>query len=124
MSQRWIELLATVIISVLGSSGLWALISKLLEHKDVKTKLLLGLAHDRIMQTGTYYIDRGWITNDEFENLYDYLYTPYKNMGGNGSAKRVMDQVEKLPIHGHGFENEVIARRKERDAYAAEQQKL
>lgn len=124
MSQRWIELLATVIVSVIGSSGLWALISKVLDRKDVKTKLLLGLAHDRIMQTGTYYIDRGWITNDEYENLYDYLYKPYEQMGGNGSAKRVVDQVSKLPIRGHGFDNETIQRRKEGDSYAAQQQSL
>lgn len=45
------------------------------------------------------YIDRGWITQDEYENLHDYLYKPYEKMGGNGSAKKVMSEVNKLPIH-------------------------
>lgn len=28
-----------------------------------------------------------------------YLYEPYEKLGGNGSAKRVMQEVDKLPIH-------------------------
>lgn len=120
MSQRWVELLVTIVVSILGSSGIWTLISKRLDRKDVKTKLLLGLAHDRIMQSGTYYIERGYITNDEYENLYDYLYTPYKEMGGNGSAKRLMEQVEHLPVRGSGFRNEIIDRIQEEDRLAVE----
>lgn len=50
-------------------------------------------------QLGMSYIDRGWITQDEYENLHDYLYKPYEKMGGNGSAKKVMSEVNKLPIH-------------------------
>lgn len=115
MNTRLVELLVTIAVSILGSSGLWAFITKKLESKDVKTKLLLGLAHDRIMQSGTYYIERGYITNDEYENLYDYLYTPYKEMGGNGSAKRLMEQVERLPVRGTGFSNEIIERGKQEE---------
>ena len=47
---------------------------------------------------GMKYIERGWITKDEYENLYEYLYKPYAELGGNGSAKRVMDEVNKLEI--------------------------
>ena len=35
---------------------------------------------------------------DEYENLVDYLYKPYEEMGGNGSAKRIVDEIKKLPI--------------------------
>lgn len=45
------------------------------------------------------YIERGWITQDEYENLNDYLYKPYEKMGGNGSAQKIMLEVNKLPIH-------------------------
>jgi len=68
------------------------------EHKDVKTRMLIGLGHDRIMFLGTSYIKRGYITADEYENLYVYLYKPYEEMGGNGSAARIMEEVKKLPI--------------------------
>ena len=63
-----------------------------------QSKLLLGLAHDRIVYLGCCYIERGYITKDEYENLHDYLYTPYKALGGNGSAEHIMDEVEDLPI--------------------------
>ena len=51
--------------SVLASSGLWAYLQKKSEQKDVKTEMLIGLAHDRIMYLGMSYIDRGCVTQDE-----------------------------------------------------------
>ncbi len=89
----------TIVCAVIASSGFWAYISKRSEKKDVKTRMLVGLAHDRILFLGMSYIERGYITRDEYENLYEYLYQPYEKIGGNGSAKRVMQEVNKLPIH-------------------------
>lgn len=96
--QTWIQMIVTIICSVLASSGFWAYIQKKNDAKDNKTKLLIGLAHDRILYLGTTYIERGSITRDEYENLHDYLYVPYRAEGGNGSAKRIMDEVDRLPI--------------------------
>lgn len=93
----WIKDILIALIAVLGSSGFWAYWSKRGSDDDARTKLLVGLAHDRIMQGGRFYIDRRWISDDEYENLYDYLYKPYKELGGNGSAERVMDILTKLP---------------------------
>lgn len=104
--EPWFQILLTVFSSVLASSGLWAYITKKLERKDVKTEMLIGLGHDRIMYLGMYYVDRGYITSDEYENLYQYLYKPYEKMGGNGSAKRVMDEVNRLPIYKSNLEKE------------------
>lgn len=96
--MEWVQFVITILCSILASSGLWAMILKKMDSKDVKTKMLIGLAHDRIIFLGMRYIERGWITDDEYENLYDYLYYPYKQMGGNGSAERVMEGVKKLQI--------------------------
>lgn len=104
--EPWFQIVLTVVSSVLASSGLWAYITKRLEKKDVKTEMLVGLGHDRIMYLGMSYIERGYITSDEYENLYEYLYKPYEKMGGNGSAKRVMNEVNKLPIHKSKYEEE------------------
>ena len=65
---------------------------------DAERKMLVGLAHDRIIHLGMVYIERGYVTQDEYENLNDYLYAPYEKMGGNGSAKRVIEEVRRLPI--------------------------
>lgn len=97
--EPWLQIVLTVFSSVLASSGLWAFIQKQGEKKDVKTEMLIGLGHDRIVYLGMTYVERGYITKDEYENLNDYLYKPYFKMGGNGSAKRIMNEVDKLPIH-------------------------
>lgn len=103
----WIQMIVTIVGSVLASSGLWAVILKRMEKKDAKTELLIGIAHDRIMFLGSSYLDRGYITRDEYENLHEYLYNPYKKAGGNGSAEHMMKLVDKLPM-GTG-ENAIMA---------------
>lgn len=97
--EPWFQIIITIFSSVLASSGLWAYLSKRTENKDVKTEMLIGLAHDRIMYLGMLYIERGYITQDEYENLKVYLFEPYEKLGGNGSAKRIMQEVDKLSIH-------------------------
>lgn len=97
--EPWVqEVLLPIVLAMLASNGLWALIGKRQEKNNVERKMLVGLAHDRIIHLGMVYVTRGYITQDEYENLNDYLYQPYEKMGGNGSAKRVMEEVRKLPI--------------------------
>lgn len=102
--EPWIQMAATIVASVVASSGFWSYIQKKNENKDVRSRMLVGLAHDRITCLGMRYIERGWITQDEYENLYEYLYKPYETMGGNGSAKRIMLEVNKLPIHNSTYQ--------------------
>lgn len=98
----WVTVLVTLIGAFLTSSGFWAYVNSRNNKHDNKTKLLIGLGHDRIIFLGMKYIERGWITEDEYENIHDYLYIPYKEAGGNGSAERIMAEVQKLPIHKIG----------------------
>ncbi len=100
----WLQIVLTIFTSVLASSGLWAFLGSRLDRHSAQKEMLIGLGHDRIMYLGMRYIDRGWITEDEYENLNTYLYEPYKKLGGNGSALRVMQEVNKLPIRNQGFE--------------------
>lgn len=93
------QLTAAVLGSALASSGLWALVGRRTDKDDAERKMLVGLAHDRIVHLGMAYVERGYITQDEYENLRVYLYEPYEKMGGNGSARRVMLEVDKLPVH-------------------------
>lgn len=104
----------TIILSifgaVLGSNGLWAYLQYRRDKKDeerkkreaeesAETKMLLGLGHDRIVYLCMKYIERGWISSDEHEDLMKYLYEPYLKLKGNGTAARLMKEVNKLPIH-------------------------
>ena len=98
---------STLIISIIGavfaSTGFWAFLTALLQAKDKKksaeTEMLRGLGHDRICYLGYSYIAQGYITREDYENLHDYLYLPYKKLGGNGTAEKIMKEVEKLPMH-------------------------
>lgn len=96
--MTWIELVLAVFGSFMASSGFWAYIMKRNESKSAHNRLLMGLAHDRIIYLGMHYLERGYITQDEYENLSQYLYQPYLEVGGNGSAKKIMAEVERLPI--------------------------
>lgn len=93
-----LRMVVTVVTSVLASSGFWAFLQRHFDKNDATKRLLIGIGHDRIMYLGLQYIERGNITADEYENLHDYLYLPYKENGGNGSAARIMNEVERLPI--------------------------
>jgi hypothetical protein len=96
--EQWVQIIVTIACSVIASSGFWTFVIKRSDKKDIRTEMLIGLGHDRIVYLCMQYITRGWITNDEFENLNDYLYKPYCAIGGNGSAERLMKEVYKLPI--------------------------
>ncbi len=92
------SVIIAVLLTLLASSGFWAFIIALLDRKSAKTKMILGLGHDRIVSLGMKYVSKGEITQGEYENLNKYLYEPYKKMGGNGTAERLMVEVNKLKI--------------------------
>lgn len=69
--------------------------------KDARDLILLGLAYERLVNLGLSYIARGWITTGELGELGKYYYYPYKDMGGNGPAERIWNQVNMLPIQQH-----------------------
>lgn len=96
--DMWLQFVTSIILALVASGGFWTFIAKKIDSKGTRAKMLIGLGHDRIMSLGLKYINRGYITADEYENLYEYLFKPYIELGGNGSAMRIMDEVKKLPI--------------------------
>lgn len=93
-----IDNITTVVLAVFASGGFWTWLDRKSSKRSNHTKLLLGLAHDRLIDTGQMYIARGWITYNEFEDYTKYLYEPYKRFGGNGLAEKVYKEVSELPI--------------------------
>ena len=93
-----LEMVITVVCSVIASSGFWTFISKRRDSNNAEAKMLLGLGHVKIIENCEKYIERGYIRQDEYDSLYNYLYLPYKELGGNGTAERMVNEVKKLPI--------------------------
>lgn len=97
------DLLIAIFCAVFASSGFWGFVTIIVQRRDKRVKnegkVLRGLAHDRICSLSEYFIKRGYITKEEYENLHDYLYLPYIELDGNGTAKKLMAEVEQLPSH-------------------------
>lgn len=96
------DTLFAIVAAVFGSTGFWALLTAIYNAHNKKVsvegKMLRGLAHDRIVELGEAYLARGYITTDEYENLHDYLFVPYRELGGNGTAAKIVEDVKKLPL--------------------------
>ena len=91
------QVILTILTAILASSGLWAFLGKRLERNSAERELITGIGHIELVFFGMQYIERGWITRDEYETMQD-LYKPYVKLGGNGSGTKIMKELEKLPI--------------------------
>ena len=92
------DIMIIILTTLLASAGFWAFVAKVLDKKSAKSKMILGLGHKAIIDEAMRYIKRGSISRDEYEDLYKYLFKPYKDMGGNGTVERIMKEIDKLPI--------------------------
>lgn len=102
------QMLITAIVSAVTSSGVMSLIIYLLQRHDKKkdreaantsaqSRMLIGLGHDRLIYLTDRFVRRGSITLKEKRNL-EFLYIPYRDMGGNGDCKIGYDACQQLPV--------------------------
>lgn len=96
------EHVITIIGAVFVCNGFWEFVTKYWEKKGNKRsndqKLLMGIAYKQIVEMCHHFIEAGEIESDEYKELNTYLFAPYKAIGGNGTAARLIAEVEKLPI--------------------------
>lgn len=105
MSPVLQALLTTLGGFLAASSGFWLYLKNRAEQRDraqdSTTRLLMGLAQTKIVHLGLQYIDRGYVTKDEYRDLRHYLYEPYIALGGNGTVERIMHGVERLEFRSN-----------------------
>lgn len=94
------EQVTGIIVATMASTGFWTYIQNRSKKAKLNESLMMGLAYYRIIQTGFTYIERGWITKDEYDDFYMHLYVPYKAFGGAGLCDRIFKDVDSLPIIG------------------------
>lgn len=103
------ETLVAILVAICGSSGLWGLLMYLLQHRHKKLEdalmkdnaerqMLRGIGHAQIVKMCRYYIEKGYVTPEQYADLREHLFAPYETLGGNGSAAKLVEEVEKLPI--------------------------
>lgn len=93
--------MVAIILAILGSNGLWAVVNSILTNrrkkKSVERQAMLALLHDRLYRLCQGYIKQGYVKVDQLDNLM-YLWQPYEGLGGNGTGKKLYDQVLQLPL--------------------------
>lgn len=94
--------ITTIAISMFGSvtasSGFWILITKFADRRSATTKLVLGLTRDKLIHLGMGYIDRGWITKEEYEAYMTFFWEPYSKFDPDELSIKVVDAIKQLPI--------------------------
>lgn len=90
-----------IITTVLSGPGIWAWARTRTQRNDFEDKLLLQVARNQLVSQGREYLKRGYITMDEYEE-YEAEYQVYSNLGGNGLARRIFEQVDDLPMMPNG----------------------
>lgn len=66
------------------------------DRLDSHEAALVAMLHDKLFSKCTEYLDRGWCSVEEMDNL-SYLYDSYHNMGGNGTGSAIYNRVLTLP---------------------------
>lgn len=97
------ELANPAVTALLGGSGIWAWLKTRTDRNDSEGRLLLHVARNQLVSKGRFYLDRGYVTMDEYEE-YVSEYDIYSRLGGNGLARRVFKQVDELPILPNGID--------------------
>lgn len=92
-----------LITTVLSGPGIWAWAKTRTQRNDSEDKLLLQVAKNQLVSQGRVYLKRGYITMDEYEE-YESEYQVYSNLGGNGLARRIFEQVDELPMIPNGID--------------------
>ena len=99
---KFAEMANPAVTAVLGGSGIWAWAKAKADHNNNAAKLLLSVSRNQLVTLGHTYIERGYITMDEYEE-YEEEYQIYSALGGNGLARRMFEQVENLPMVPNGI---------------------
>lgn len=104
------NVILTIVLAVLGSTGVSSIVVALLQRhwskrdrEDSRIDALVTaqqvLMIDRVRHLGRDYIEQGYIALPDKENLIA-MYSAYKALGGNGHLETVMSEVNRLEVRG------------------------
>ena len=97
------EMANPAVTALLGGSGIWAWAKTKADHNNNTAKLLLSVSRNQLIALGRSYIERGYVTMDEYEE-FESEYKIYSALGGNGLARRIYKQVDDLPMMPNGID--------------------
>lgn len=93
--RYWVQELFALIIAII--TWLWRALLRRKQENDEIREGMMALLHDRIYQACSFFLKRGWCSLEDRSNL-EYLYTPYKALGGNGTGESLYKKCLELPL--------------------------
>lgn len=93
-----VNIILPILLSLIASGGFWGFIQKKQKYNSSTDKLLLGLGHTELIRQSIKYLERGYLTDYEYEDYVKYLYEPYIGMGGNSLGEKFFKEVSRLPL--------------------------
>ena len=110
------EHLTQIIVAIFASTGFWAfcqfLIQRYFDRKSAIKAALLGLLHERLVESCEAFLKRGYLSEGEYRDLNEYIYTPYKNLGGNGNVWKLISNVVVI-ILNYVFSKLIVFRKRD-----------
>ena len=93
--KYWVQELFALVIGAITWMAKRLVLRK--NEYDVLKEGMLALLHDRLYQACSFFIEKGYCSLEDRENL-EYLYEPYKALGGNGTGENLYRKCLELPF--------------------------
>lgn len=93
--QYWLE--GIFGLAIAGLSFCFNSLRKKFKEQDQIKAGLVAILHDRLFQSGMYFIEKGEITVSALDNI-EGIYVAYHNLGGNGTGTEIYERVKDLPL--------------------------
>lgn len=98
MNYEWVvTVIVPIVVAIITSGGVWGFLERKNARKKNTELLIMGLARSTIIKECEYYIHKECISSQEYDDIILYLYDPYTQLGGNGLAKRLVNEISNLP---------------------------
>ncbi|MGP8314019.1 hypothetical protein ACG0Z4_24440 [Enterocloster aldenensis] len=94
IEKYWVqEVLATISGAV---AWLGRKVHRWKQEQDLVKQGVLAILHDRLYQACQYYLRKGYCSIDDRDNM-EYMFRPYKALGGNGTGEELYNRCLALP---------------------------
>ena len=93
--EYWIEVFLGMIVA--GLSFCYKHLQKKVQEHEFLKEGLIAILHDRLIQSGMFFLDKGEITLLEFDN-FKSMYEAYNKLGGNGTGTEIYERIVELRL--------------------------
>ncbi len=103
LQSHILETLYAALIAVLGGAYhvLRRKVAAQKQEYDQTCEGVKALLHDRIYTECSHWIAEGYCTLEDRKNI-EYMYRPYRALGGNGTGEQLYNAVQGLPFETQG----------------------